>query len=134
MSLAAVAMAALLLSSAQDGHWSGRLDGGPKAAKVSFDVTRDGRRIERFRTTVSAFCVGPSIETNRIQIFAVAVPSARVRSNGRFSKVYAPNGEDGGEYRISGTLRGSRVRDGRVRVNVSTCGGRDEWTARRARR
>ena len=134
MTLAVVSAAALLLSSAQDGHWSGRLDGGSKAAKVSFDVARDGRRIKSFRTTVSAFCVGPSIETNRIQIFVVSVPRARVRSDGCFSAVYEPNGEDGGEYRISGTLRRSRVRDGRVSVNVSTCGGRDEWTARRARR
>ena len=57
MSLALVAVGALLLSAAQDGHWAGRLDGGSEAAKVSFDVTRDGRRIEHFRTTVSAFCV-----------------------------------------------------------------------------
>ena len=134
MSFAVVAVAALLLSSAQDGHWSGRLEGGSKAAKVSFDVTRDGRRIERFRTTVSAFCVGPSIETNRIAILVVHVPRARVRRNGRFSAVYKPRGDDGGEYRISGTLRGTRVRNGRVRVNVSTCGGRDEWTARRTSR
>jgi hypothetical protein len=134
MSLALVAVGAPLLSAAQDGHWAGRLDGGPKAAKVSFDVTRDGRRIERFRTTVSAFCVGPSTETNRIAIFVVHVPRARVRPNGRFSALYEPNGEDGGEYRISGTLRGTRVRNGRVRVNVSTCGGRDGWSARRASR
>ncbi len=33
MSLAAVAMAAKLLSASQDGHWTGRLDGGPKAAE-----------------------------------------------------------------------------------------------------
>ena len=134
MTLAALAMAAVLLSAAQDGHWSGWLDGGPKAAKLSFQVTHDGRRLERFRTTVSAFCVGPSIETNRIAILVVHVPRARVRRDGRFSADYRPNGEDGGEYRISGTLRGTRVRNGRVQVNVSTCGGREEWTARRTRR
>jgi hypothetical protein len=134
VSLAVVAAAALLLASAQDGHWSGRLEGGSKAAKVSFEVARDGHRIKHFRTTVAAFCVGPSIETNRIAILVVSVPSARVRSNGRFSTVYEPNGEDGGEYRISGRLKGTRVRDGRVSVNVSTCGGREEWTARRASR
>jgi hypothetical protein len=132
--LAAAAVIAVLLSPAQDGRWTGRLDGGSKAAKLSFDVTRDGRRIERFKTSVSAFCVGPSIELNRIQIFAVYVPRASVRSNGRFSAVYEPFGEDGGEYRISGTLRGNRVRDGRVKVTVGTCGGQDEWTARRASR
>ena len=134
MSLAAATVVAVLLSPAQDGHWTGKLDGGSKAAKVSFDVTRDGRRIERFKTSVAAFCVGPSIELNRIQIFAVYVPRAGVRSNGRFSGVFKPNGEDGGEYRISGTLRGNRVRDGRVKVTVGTCGGQDEWTARRASR
>ena len=134
MSLAAAAVIAVLLSPAQDGRWTGRLDGGSKAAKLSFDVTRDGRRIERFKTSVSAFCVGPSIELNRIQIFAVYVPRASVRSNGRFSAAHEPSGEDGGEYRISGTLRGNRVRDGRVKLTVGTCGGQDEWTARRASR
>jgi hypothetical protein len=131
MSLAAVALAALLLSASQDGHWTGRLDGGPKAAKVSFEVTHDGRRLERFKTTVSAFCVGPTIGTNRLAILVVHVPRARVRRDGRFSATYRPSGEDGGAYRISGTLRGKRVRNGRVRVNVSTCEGREDWTARR---
>ena len=74
------------------------------------------------------------IRDSRIAIFVVRVPRARVRPNGRFSALYEPNGEGGGEYRISGTLRGARVRNGRVRINVSTCGGRDEWSARRARR
>ena len=134
MSLAIVAVAAALLSSPQAGHWSGRLEGGSQAAKVSFDVSRNGRQIKRFRTTVAAFCVGPTIGTNRIAILVVAVPRARVRSNGRFSAVYHPNGKDRGEYRISGTLRGTRVRNGRVGLNVATCGGRDRWTARRASR
>ena len=133
MSLAAVAMAALLLSASQDGHWTGRLDGGPKAAKLSLEVTRDGRRLERFWTTVSVFCVGPTIGTNRLAILVVRVPRARVRRDGRFSATYRPS-EDGGAYRISGTLRGKRVRNGRVRVNVSTCEGREDWTARRRRR
>ena len=44
------------------------------------------------------------------------------------------HGKDHGEYRISGTLRGTRVRNGRVGLNVATCGGRDRWTARRASR
>jgi hypothetical protein len=36
------ALAAALLSSAQDGHWKGHLSGGEKAAKVTFKVARDG--------------------------------------------------------------------------------------------
>jgi hypothetical protein len=134
VTLAAVAVAAALLSSAQDGRWKGQLDGGDKAAKVSFDVARDGTRLKHFSTTVAAFCVGPTIGTNHIAILVVAVPTAKIRSNGRFKKTYKPDGEDGGTYKISGTLRGRRVRDGRVQVNVSTCEGHDKWTARRARR
>jgi hypothetical protein len=134
VSLAIVAVAAVLFASPQAGHWSGRLEGGSKAAKVSFDVSRNGRQIKRFRTTVAAFCVGPTIGTNHIAVLVVSVPRARVRSNGRFSAVYHPNGEDSGEYRISGRLRGTRVRNGRVGVNVATCAGGDRWTAHRARR
>jgi hypothetical protein len=132
MSLTALALAATLLSAAQDGHWKGKLDGGEKAAKVSFDVARDGSRLKDFRATVSAFCVGPTIGTNRFVILVVSVPRAKVRPNGRFAKTYETDG--GGKYRISGTLRGQRVRDGRVKVNVSTCEGHDKWTARRASR
>ena len=134
MTAAIAAVAALLLASPQPGHWTGRLEGGSKAAKVSFDVARNGSQIKHFQTTVAAFCVGPTIGTNHLAILVVSVPRARVRSNGRFSAVYNPNGEDRGEYRISGTLRGTRVRNGRVGVNVATCEGHDRWTARRARR
>ena len=132
MSLAAVAIAAVLLSSAQDGQWKGKLDGGEKAAKVSFQVTRDGRRLNNFQTTVAAFCVGPTIGSNRVAILVVHVPRAKIRPDGRFAKTYETDG--GGTYKIRGTLRGRRVRNGRVDVNVSTCGGHDKWTARRASR
>jgi hypothetical protein len=132
MSLAALAVAAALLSSAQDGHWKGRLSGGEKAAKVTFQVARDGRRLTHFSTTVAAFCVGPSIGTNYTAILIVSVPRAKVRPNGRFKQTYKTDG--GGTYKISGTLHGRKVRDGTVDVNVATCGGHDTWTARRAGR
>jgi hypothetical protein len=132
MSLAAIAVAAVLLSSAQDGHWKGQLEGGEHAAKVSFQVKRDGRRITGFSTTVSAFCVGPTIGTNRFAILVVSVPSAKVRRNGRFKRTYKTDG--GGTYKIRGTLRGRRVRDGHVSLQVSTCSGQSLWTARRTGR
>ena len=131
MSVVALAVAAALLSPVQDGHWKGRLEGGPKAAKVSFDVARHGSRLKHFTTTVAARCVGPTIGTNHIAILVVAVPSTKIRANGRFKKTHKT---DGGTYRISGTLKGNRVRNGIVDVDVSTCGGHDKWTARRARR
>ena len=130
MTLAAVAMAGALPSSAQDGHWKGKLDGGEKAAKVSFQVARDGSRLNNFKTTVAAFCVGPTIGSNHIAILVVFVPRARIGPDGRFAKTSKTDG--GGTYTIRGTLRGRRVRDGRVGVNVSTCEGHDKWTARRA--
>jgi hypothetical protein len=132
VSLAALALAAVLVSSAQDGHWKGRLDGGEKAAKVSFDVSRDGSRLKDFRTTVSAFCVGPTIETNHLAILIVSIPRTKVHRGGQFAKTSKTDG--GGTYKISGTLRGRHVRDGAVDVNVSTCGGHDTWTARRTAR
>ena len=131
MSLAALAVAAVLLSSPQDGHWRGQLEGDEHAAKVSFQVKRDGRRITGFSTTVAAFCVGPTIGTNRLAILVVSVPSAKVRRNGRFKRTYKT---DGGTYKIRGMLRGRRVRDGHVSLNVSTCAGHSLWTARRADR
>jgi hypothetical protein len=119
-------------SAPQDGHWKGRLAGGEKAAKVKFKVAGGGRVLKDFSTTVAAFCVGPSIGTNYTAILVVSVPKAKVKPNGRFKRTYKTDG--GGTYKISGTLRGRKVRDGRVDVNVSTCGGHDQWTARRASR
>jgi hypothetical protein len=131
VTLAAVAIAAVPLSSARDGHWRGQLEGGERAAKVSFQVKRDGRRITNFSTTVAAFCVGPTIGTNRLAILVVSVPSAKVRRNGRFKRTYKT---DGGAYTIRGTLRGRRVRDGHVSLRVSTCSGHSLSTARRTDR
>ena len=59
------------------------------------------------------------------------MPRAKIRPDGRFAKTYKT---DGGTYKIRGTLRGRRVRNGQVDVDVSTCGGHDTWTARRASR
>ena len=132
MSLTALAVAAALLSSAQDGHWKGHLSGGEKAAKVTFKVARHGSRLKDFRTTVAAFCVGPTIGTNYEAILVVSVPQAKIKPNGRFKRTYETDG--GGRYKISGTLRGRKVRDGSVDVDVATCGGHDTWTARRASR
>ena len=131
MSLAALAVAAALLSSAQDGHWKGRQSGGEKAAKVSFKVAHHGRRLTGFSTTVSAFCIGPSIGTNYSAVLVASVPKAKVRRDGHFAKTYKT---DGGTYKISGTLRGRKVRDGKVSLQVSTCFGQSGWTARRAGR
>jgi hypothetical protein len=91
VSPAAVAVAAVLLSPAQDGHWKGKQTGSEKAATVSFQVKRDGRFARTYKT-------------------------------------------GGGTYRISGTLRGRRVRDGHVSLQVSTCSGESDWTARRTGR
>jgi hypothetical protein len=131
MSLAAVAIAAVLLSPAQDGHWKGRQTGSEKAAKVSFQVKRDGRQLTGFRTTVSAFCVGPSPGTNYFAVLVASVPQAKVRRDGRFARTYKA---DGGTYKISGTLRGRRVRDGHVSLQLATCSGQSKWTARRTGR
>jgi hypothetical protein len=132
VSLTALAVAAALLSSAKDGHWKGRLSGGDKAGKVTFKVSRGGSRLKDFRTTVVAFCVGPTIGTNYEAILVVSIPQTKIEPNGRFRRTYESDG--GGRYRISGTLRGRKVRDGSVNVDVATCGGHDTWTARRASR
>ena len=131
MSLAAVALAAVLLSPAQDGHWKGRQTGSENAAKVTFKVARDGRVLKGFSTTVSAFCIGPTIGTNYSAVLVASVPMAKIRRDGHFAKTYET---DGGTYKISGTLRGRRVRDGKVSLQVATCSGQSRWTARRASR
>jgi hypothetical protein len=134
-----LALAAALLPAAvagasprQVGRYSGQLVGGDEAAPVTFHVKRAGRLLTGFKTTVSAFCVGPTIDTNRIAILVAYVPRAKIRPDGRFAKTYRTDG--GGTYKVSGTLRGRKVRDGKVSLQLSTCSGQSGWTARRAGR
>lgn len=114
-----------------DGRYSGTHvgpNGQRLSQKISFRVSRDGRRITRLRSTGTTFCVGPTLFDNRIFIAFVHVPAIRVRPNGRFDGVLEP--VRGTKYEVTGRRRGRRV-EGRLDVRIANCAGRDEFVARR---
>ena len=114
-----------------DGRYSGTHvgpNGQRLTQRISFRVSRDGRRITRLRSTATTFCVGPTLFDNRIFIAVVHVPTIRVRPTGRFDSVFEPVW--GTKFELSGRRRGRRV-DGRLDVRVANCAGRDEFVARR---
>lgn len=117
-------------SARDDGRYAGTHAG--NSTRVTFTVSGRGRRLVNLKTHVSAFCVGPTLETNRFTTLEVFVARARISRSGRFSGRSRP--ASGTEIEYRGTLRRRRVRDGHVEIKVSTCSGSADWTARRVGR
>ena len=128
-----VVMPAFALAGADpDGRYSGRTlksDGKPSKTKVSFRVSKDGRRITKLKTTSVAFCIGGRIEDNRIAVLSVYIPKIKVGADGRFEGTSKPT--DDTEFKYKGRRVGRRVR-GEVDVRVATCFSDEKFRAKRA--
>lgn len=123
-----------------DGRYQGELtdEDGREYGKVSFKVTKDGRRIEDFKALVLSVCVNPDalggIELVEVPFVFDAV---KVTRGGRFSKretVTADPPSDAQQYyALSGQLKRNRVRSGRI-VLEKRCASHETFSARRTRR
>lgn len=121
-----------------DGRYSGRLvaDNVVDSGVVHFDVSRDGRRIVRWRVTMNVVCASYPV---RVELITQTMPTMTVASDGRFSSVYTRPVRGVRDVRIavSGRLAGTRVRGGKIDYDVGfstgTCTRRADWTAARAR-
>ncbi|MDO8187965.1 hypothetical protein Q5424_11505 [Conexibacter sp. JD483] len=102
-------------------------------AKVAFRVTGGGRLLRDFSASVTAFCIGPTVETNGLQILFAGVESARI----------APDGSVTGRLqtksrRLEAVVIG-RLRDGRfsgeasISIATSRCSGTRSVTAAKRR-
>ena len=109
---------------------SGRDDGSYKSAKgdVTFSVAGRGRTIRKFNANLTAFCVGPTIDTNRVIAAVAPVPRAKVAPDGRFLVVYKRSAT---KITLRGRLHRRRVTDGKVEISFSTCAGSATFSATR---
>ena len=117
-----------------DGRYRGThvtRSGQKMSQKISFRVSKDGRRITRLRTTASTVCVGPTLFDNRIFIAAVYLRKIRAGRNGRFKGVREP--ARGTTFKVIGRRRGRRV-VGRIDARIGNCWARDRFVARRVGR
>ena len=114
-----------------DGRYAGRLlnpDGTRTTTKVSFRVSSNGRRITRLRTTSTAFCIGATIEDNRIAILVVFIPRIAIRRDGRFEGTSKP--VRGTEFKYKGRRRGRKV-TGELDIRVVNCSSEERFRAKR---
>ena len=114
-----------------DGRYRGThvtKSGQKMSQKISFRVSKDGRRITRLRTTATTLCVGPTLFDNRIFIVPVHVRRIRVESNGRFNGALKRAKDI--KFEVIGRRRGRRV-EGRIEARIANCAARDEFVARR---
>lgn len=110
--------------------WStgARDDGRYKDENVAFRVARRGRQIRDFKASLTAFCVGPTLEDNRLVTTFAAVKRARIAPDGRFLTRVTVSKTD---EVLRGRLRSRTVTGGRIEVSYSTCSGSLDFTARR---
>lgn len=111
---------------ADDGRYTGRAEG----AEISLSVTQGGRVLRDFRSTVTALCIGPTVEQNRIAVLVAPVRKARIAPDGRFFAVARAGKAT--DVTLRGQLRRGRIRGGQVDVSLSTCTGSAAFSARRA--
>jgi hypothetical protein len=111
---------------ADDGRYTGRAE----SSKISLRVARGGRVIRDFRSTVTALCLGPTVEQNRIAVLLAPLGKARIAPDGRFFA--AARAGQATDVTIRGRLRRGRIRGGQVEVTLSTCTGSADFRARRA--
>lgn len=105
-------------SGRDDGRYAARK--APRSSTLGFTVTGGGRTLRTFRSSVTAFCFGPTLGDNRlITAFAVLRP-VPIAPDG--SVVGLLETKKGSRETLVGHLRGRRFR-GEVSVSLSTCNG-----------
>ncbi len=114
---------------------SGRDDGSygarkpPSNSTLRFKVSKDGTVLRDFRASLAAFCVGPTLEQNRVIVAFAALRSARIAPDGSVTGLLETS--SGARVLLTGRLR-NRSFKGHVVTQFSTCtGSRDLDAVRR---
>lgn len=106
-----------------DGRYVSRKPANPT---VRFNISGSGRTLRRFKASLSAFCVGPTLDDNRIVVAVAQLPSARIAPDGSVTGQLQL--KSGARVLLTGRLRGGRFR-GEVSMSFSTCSGNREIDA-----
>jgi hypothetical protein len=114
-------------SARDDGRFRAR--GGSSKGALSFRVTGGGRTLRGLDATVTQFCVGPTVETNRVSIGVAKLRSAPIAPDG--SVVGVLKAGRGARVVLVGRLRARRL-TGTLSLAFSTCAGTRRLDAVRA--
>ena len=98
------------------GKWAGKVI--ERDAKVRFRVTKDRKKVKGF--TIPAIVVVCGLD---IRTYTIAVPTAKIRKNGRFSgtQLYGSDGEVTAVHAVSGVFTKKKRAVGRVAFSINGC-------------
>ena len=111
-----------------DGTYAARSADERDKASLSFRVSGAGTVLRGFRASLTTFCVGPSLESNRLFVATAVVGRVRVAPDGGVVGLVRAGG--GSRVLLTGRLRGGRFR-GEVAGRYSTCSGTRKLDAAR---
>lgn len=97
---------------------------------VRFSIAGGGKTLRGFQASVTTFCFGPTIDSNRLLVFAAKLDPVRVAPDGAVVGVLRT--KDDGREALVGRLRSGRF-TGTIDVSLSTCNGQRKLTAVRVR-
>lgn len=100
------------------------------SSTLQFSVAGDGRTLRGFRASVTTFCFGPTIASNRIFVAFAGFDPIRIAPDG--SVVGLLETKSGARQTLIGRLRRGRF-TGDISVSLSTCSGSRELVAVRRR-
>lgn len=115
-----------------------RDDGRYKARKPSknetlgFRVAGNGGVLKKFKSSLTAFCIGPTVNDNRFVVAFANLRSVPIAPDGSVVGQLKLKGDSSAEVTLIGRLRGRRFK-GEVSVSFSTCTGTKKLDAVRAR-
>jgi hypothetical protein len=132
--IAAAALAASLLTAGSalggsdpDGSYKGNVVGSP-TVKVTHRIKDDGRKLSKFRTTISAVCVvGTSIV---IEPVLVGLGTVHIQKDGSFKGRYKPNGKY--DLKYDGQLNSKKAKaGGHVEGKINNCTIKFDWKTKK---
>jgi hypothetical protein len=101
-------------------------DGRYAAGTARATVGRGGRVLKAFSTTVSAFCIGATLEDNRIAILVAPIGRARIAPDGSVTGRLETESK-GTEVQLTGRLRDGHFRgEASIYLRAGGCAGTEE--------
>ena len=136
--LLALTFATAVAPAATPGKWRGNsVDSSGKklSGKVKFSVSKSGKRIKKWSLkTLVVYCIPNVFDSsqNHFEFVTAYVPSAKIKSGGKFSRKYAIRDQNNelGDVTLKGKV-GSRRAKGSVKYSgPGGCAGKVAWKAK----
>ena len=105
-------------SARDDGRYAARKP--TPNSRLRFSIGGGGAALRGFKASLTAFCVGPTLDDNRIVVAFALLPAARIAPDG--SVTGQVQLKSGARVLLTGRLRRGRFK-GEVSMSFSTCSG-----------